>query len=341
MAMAKVINKEILKNERRQGTYETQVPFVINGKIEQVKKKIVNGEMETLLLSRPIGEMITSGGLEQFKDLLRKVVLDVELGREAQPVVYSPIYERIEDANFPRAIDMKWALQGKVVFTEHIEGQEVQFGVLEAVSGPTARILTFAAGFEYTKEIVDFNESFRVELLNRAIGEAHNALLNDIHLKPVLSFTFAAGNKTAYVAPPVGQPAWVGIRDTLVKAQKEATRKKRPGSVLLANPVMQAEIELALRGGHLVDGTQYPPIGGIQNVIYYDGDERHGYTGVTEAKAYLIRPQRGFKELVKQDLRVEAQTGDLSRLVQEQIVAYAHRGVYAAVEENVQEIALA
>ncbi|MBT9177460.1 MAG: hypothetical protein DDT20_01793 [Firmicutes bacterium] len=339
--MYNVVSKETLRNARRQGTHESQVPFVLNGKVEHVTKKIVNGEMELHQLSRPMGEMITSGGLDQFRDLLRKVVLDVELGRELQPLVYGPIYERIEDANFPRVIDAKWALQGVVVFTEHIEGQEVRFGRLDAVQGPTARILTFAAGFEYTKEILDFNETFRPEMLNRALGEAHNALLNDIHLRPIITHSYTGANLTTWIAPPAGNPAWVGIRNTIVEAQKAATRAKRPGTVLLANPVMRAEIELAMTGGHNIGGTVFPAIGGIQQVIYYDSDAHHGYTGVAENRAYLIRPRRGFKELVKQDLRVEAQQGDLSRLVQEQIIAYAYRGVYAALTENVQQINLA
>ncbi len=337
----KVISQEILREARRQGTYETQVPFLLNGKKDYVTKKIVNGEMETHQLMRPIGEMITSGGLDQFRDLLRKVVLDVELGRELQPLVYSPIYDRLEDANFPRVLDAKWALQGIVVFTEHIEGQEVSFGRLDAIQGPTARILTFSAGFEYTKEILDFNESFRPEMLNRALGEAHNALLNDIHLRPIISHVYTGANLTTWIAPPAGNPIWVGIRNTIIEAQKAATRARRPGTILLANSVMRAEIELAMTGGHQVGGTIFPAIGGIQQVIYYDSDAHHGYTGVAESRAYLIRPRRGFKELVKQDLRIEAQTGDLSRLVQEQIVAYAHRGVYAALTENVQQINLA
>ena len=339
--MYKTVSQEDLRMARRQGTYESQVPFVLAGKVEYVTKKIVNGEMETLQFSKPLGEMITHGGLDQFRDLLRRVVLDVELGRELQPLVYGPIYERIEDANFPRALDMKWALQGIVAFTELLEGQEVTFGRLDAISGPTARILTFAAGFEYTREIIDFNESFRVEMLNRALGEAHNALLNDIHLRPIISFAYTGANLTTWIAPPAGSPAWVGIRNTIVEAQKAAARAFRPGTVLLANPVMRAEIELAMTGGHNVGGTVFPAIGGINTVIYYGNDPHHGYTGVAENRAYLIRPRRGFKELVKQDLRIEAQSGDLSRLVEEQIVAYSHRGVYAALTENVQQINLA
>src|SRR5690606_37344643 len=146
--------------------------------------------METLELAKPVGEMLTSGSVEQYKDLLRKVVLDVELGREQVQLLYQPIYDAIRDANLPRTIDAKWALTGTVVFTEHIEGEEVKFGRLQAEQGPTARILTYTAGFEYTKEMRDFNEAFSIEILNRAIGEAYNALLNHIHLSPIISYTY-------------------------------------------------------------------------------------------------------------------------------------------------------
>jgi len=90
-----IYSQERLKEARRQGTYTEKVPFVLDGKLYEVDKKIVNGEMETLELAKPIGEMLTSGSVEQFKDLLRKVVLDVELGREQVQLLYQPIYERI------------------------------------------------------------------------------------------------------------------------------------------------------------------------------------------------------------------------------------------------------
>lgn len=341
----KVYSQEVLKEARRQGTYTEKVPFVLDGKLYELDKKIVNGEMETLEFSRPIGEMLSSGSVEQFKDLLRKVVLDVELGREQVQLLYQPIYERIQDPNLPRVLDAKWALTGTVVFTEHMEGEEVKFGRLQAEQGPTARILTYTAGFEYTKEMKDFNEAFSVEILNRAMGEAYNALLNHIHLYPIIGFSYKAANKTAYQAAD-GKPAWVGVYNTLVQAVADAAKAKRPGTVLLASSADQHLIEMALKGGHQIEGTVYPAVTGIQSVIYYDGWEvtvgkkSYSYAGVTPGKAYLIRPKRGFKELVKQDLRIEATSGDLSRLIESQIVGYAYRGVYAAVEENVQEISL-
>ena len=301
--------------------------------------------METLELTKPIGEMLTAGSLEQFKDLVRKVVLDVELGREQVQLLYQPIYERLQDANMPKVIDAKWALYGTVVFTEHIEGEEVKFGRLQAEYGPIARILTYTAGFEYTREMKDFNDSFSIELLNRAMGEAYNALLNHIHLYPIISFDYQDSNKTDFQGD-ANEDLWVRFYKTLNKALSDARIKKRPGTVLLASSYDRDNIEMALKGGYQIGGTTYPAVSGIESVIYYDGwtvqvgRRTFEYPGVDHGKAYLIRPKRGFKELVKQDLRIEATAGDLSRLIESQIIGYAYRGVYAAVEENVQEISL-
>jgi len=341
----KIVSIDTLRYERRRGTFESQVPFVFNGQEYFVAKKIVNGEMETFELARPIGEMLTSGSVEQFKELLQKTVLDVELGREQVPILYTPIYDRMEDANMPKLIDAKWALYGVVVFTEHIEGEEVKFGRLQAEAGPVARLMTYTAGFEYTKEMKDFNDSFSVEVLNRSMGEAYNALLNHIHFYPIINFNYPAANKTAFQGS-AEDDLWVRYYKTLNKALSDARAKKRPGTILLASSLDKDNIEMALKGGYQINGTTYPAVSGIESVIYYDGwsvkvgKKTYDYAGVSQGKAYLVRPKRGFKELIKQDLRIEASGGDLSRLVESQVVGYAYRGAYAAVEENVQEISL-
>lgn len=341
----KIYSIDALRDERRRMSIEHPVPFVVNGKEHSVTKKLVNGEMETLEFTKPFGEMLTSGSLENLKGLAQKVVLDVELGREQVPLLYGPIYDRMENRDMPRLIDAKWALYGTVVFTEHMEGEEVKFGRLAAEEGPIARILTYTAGFEYTKEMVDFNDSFSVEILNKAMGEAYNALLNHIHLSPIISYNYKADNKTAYQGA-AEDDVWVGMYKTLNKALSDARKKKRPGTVLLASGMDKDNIEMALKGGYQIAGTTYPAVSGIEAVVYYDGwsaqvgRKAYEYTGVEEGKAYLVRPKRGFKELVKQDLWIEATAGDLSRLIESQIIAWAYRGAFAAVEENVQEIAL-
>lgn len=341
----KIISMDTMRSERRKGTFTEEVPFVVQGEQLSIEKKVVNGEMETVSLSKPMGEMLTSGSLEQFKNLSRKVVLDVELGKEQTPLLYKALYEQLTDPSMPRIIDAKWALQGSVVFTEHMEGEEVKFGSLSVKHGPMARILTYTSGFEYTKEIKDFNDSFSVELLNRAMGEAYNALLNHIHFSPITKFDYKAANKTAYQGK-AEDDLWVGYYKTLNKGLSDSRAKKRPGTILLASSVNKDNIEMALKGGYTIGGTTYPAVSGVEAVIYYDGwsvnvgKKQYEYEGVPEDKVFLIRPKRGFKELIKRDLMIESGAGDLSRLVESQIVGHAYRGVYAAVEENVQVIEL-
>lgn len=342
---------ESLKEKRRKGTFETEVPFVLDGKEELVPKKIVDGEMETYELGRPIGEMLTSDIVR--KELIQKVVLDVEMGREEVPVLYGPIFDRIEDANFPKEFEAKWAQRGTVIFFEHIEGQEVKFGSLQAESGPIARLKGFTAGFEYTKEMQIFNQTFNFEMLNKAFGEAHNALLNHLHLGPFIGYTYKAANKTAPVfVKPDGNKGTasdahytLSLRATLRQALKDSRTAKRPGTVLLANSADKEDIQDAL-GSMTLQATPYGATSGISDIIYYDGWETdvarksHAYPGVPQGKAYLIRPKRGFKELVKQGLQINSTIGDLTRLVEAQIVGDFWRGTFIAIDENVQEITL-
>lgn len=348
----KVVSLDALRAERRNLTMEQAVEYVLDGKVHTVTKRIVNGEMELLDLSRPIGEMITTGAGR--KELLEKVVLDVEMGREQVPTLYGPIYERIQDRNFPELFDAKWANHGIVVFLEHIEGEEVKFGHLQAEEGPIARIKTYAAGFEYTEDMVEYNKTFEMEMLDRAFGEAYNALLNHLHFGPILSYSYKSANKTAakYVDPEgkplansTGAHPLLSLRETLKQAIADAKAAKRPGNVLLVSGARADQVREALQAVH-VRGTDYASLMGIDTIIEYDGWETkvgrrtYVYPGVDANKAYLIRPKRGFKELVKHDLLIDANDGDLSRLVEAQIVGRARRGVFAALDENVQEISL-
>lgn len=339
-------------DERRKQSVNEKIPFIIAGETHHVEKDIVNGEMNVLDFNKPLGEMINFGSVSELKDLMRKVVLDVELGKEQVPLLYKPLYDTITDSNFPEVLDAKWAMSGACVFLEHMEGSEVKFGSVQAEHGPTARIKTYTTGFEYTKKMIDFNESFNVEMLNKAMGEAYNALLNHLHLSPIIGFDYKAKNKTAFqpLKTDTGDvvanaPAWVGIYKTLEQAVKDTRIAKRPGTILLANSADQMDIEKAIKGG-IYGKEELSPIPGINSIVYYDGWEttvgkkNHEYKGVAQGKAYLVRPKRGLKELVKRDYTIEKGNKDISRLVEEQIVAYCYRGVFAAIEENVQEITL-
>lgn len=349
--MPKIISLDTAK--RREGTFEDRVPFYYNGKSHEITKKVVNGEMNVFELGKPIGEMITSDATR--KELLEKVVLDVELGRETVPLLYTPIYDRKEDRNFPEIFEAKWAQHGVVVFLEHFEGEEVKFGHLQAEEGPQVRIVTYAAGIEYTEDLMEYNKTFDMEEINRAFGEAHNALLNHMHLGPIISFSYGDGNKTAAVyVTAEGKPTdaatgdahpGLSLRETLKAGLADARKAKRAGNVLLIAGTRLDHVNEALGKLH-VRGTDYASLSGIGTIIAYDGWEtqigkkEYTYPGVSDTKAYLIRPKRGFKELIKHDLLIDANMGDLSRLVEAQIVGRSRRGVFAALTENVQEITL-
>lgn len=347
-----IVSIDELRKQRATGTFERNVPFLFNGTTHQVTKKITNGEMETLELSRPVGEMLTTAAGRV--EMVEKVVLDVELGREQVPLLYTPIYDRLTDPDFPEVFDAKWAMHGVVVFLEHMEGEEVKFGHLEAEKGPVARIATYTAGFEYTEDMVEYRRGFELEMLNRAFGEAYNALCNHLHLSPIATYSYADANKTAakYVdaegnpkADKNGANPTLSLRETLKAGLADARSRKRPGTVLLVAGTRLDHVREAL-GALSVRGTDYPSLTGVDQVIGYDGWEikvgrkSYSYAGIDDGKAYVIRPRRGFKELIKHDLRVDATMGDLSRLVEAQLIGRARRGVFAAIAENVQEVSL-
>jgi hypothetical protein len=319
------------------------VPYVFNGKLYgDVEKIITAGEMMGYGLARPLGEMLTSEASR--KELVQKVVLDVEIGREKVVPLYDAIYQTIVDANFPKVLDYKWEQYGQVLFTEHLEGQEVRFGSLRAEQGPNTTILGYATGWEFTKEMTLFNQAFTLEMLSQAIGEAHAALENHLTVGSLVSATYASGNKTAYQGTTT-DPTWLRLYLSIKKGLSDAAKAKRPASVLVASAVNQNDIEQAIKGGQ-VGGTVYPALSGISDIVYYDGWEvvvdkkTYTYSGVASTKLYLVRPKRGFKRLVKQDLLVQANMGDITTLVDSQIVADFWQGEYAAIGNNVQEVTI-
>jgi len=346
--MTKFISVDSLKRER--ANIKEAIPFIVGGKRQSVDKVIVNGEMETLELQKPIGEMITTA--DSVTDLLRKVVLDVELGREAVPIIYKAIYDTITDRNFPEVLTAKWAQWGTVVFLEHFEGGEVRFGSLDSATGPVAYIKTYAAGFEYTEDMVEYNQTFNLEILNRAMGEAYNALLNHLHLSPILTYSYDDANQTAASTAYDEMTNWgagliriMNIRQTILDGLKASREAKRPGSILLIHSSREMDISMALQPT-TIEATPFPSVPGIASVIMYDGwnitvgKREYTYAGVGVNTAYLIQPKKSLKELIKHDLLVDSDNADLSRLIEKQIIGRARRGVYAAIDASVEEITL-
>lgn len=359
----RIVTTDTMRDERRKTTATLRLPYQLrgaNGEMQSgvVEAQIANGEIDGFEFDvRASGELMTTpAGLES---VVRKSVVDIQIGRETVPLLYQPIYRRIENPDFTRHVDTTFFSQAQVVFLEKMEAEEVKFGTRTIGPLQTVPITAWAAGLQWTEEMRIFDPTWEIGEANRAIGEAYNALLNHLHFAPILSYAYQAKNQTP--ASTVGATYLEKLRNTLRDGLQNAnadrittTRRVRQPSILLAHPKHRWDLEIAL-GRMVIGGTEYPALGnsplggGLQTMIFYDGyeaavgDRTYTYPGVPADKVYLIDPGPGrnhFVELVKHDLLVDAGGADITRLVEDAIVARTYRGLFANVVDSVEEVTL-
>lgn len=355
-----IFDKETLLARRAKGEHVEHIPYRLHlGERDlsgNAVKRVVQGEMETIRLSRPLGELMTTP--DNLSAIVEKTILDLELGREQLPLLYTPIYRRRENPGFTLDVRVKTGSgRARAVFVRRLEGEEVLFGDRVFEAEDTVPILGYATGFQWTEEMEIFDLSWEAEEANRAFGEAYNALLNHIHIFPIIdsNHVYPAKNRTAAQTEPgqVAGPSYRNDRFTLKKALEHAaldknadTGRVRQPTVVLAHPSNRFRIQEAMQSA-VIDGTQLPAVGQqLNTVILYEGwsetigEETYDYPGVPLNKIYLIDPRRYFHELVKQDLRIDAGGEDITRLIRAATVARTYRGVYAVPDNGVEEVTL-
>jgi hypothetical protein len=297
-----------------------------------------------------IREMITTDQGQMA--LLEKVEIDVAFGLADVPLLYGPIYDRIAPAGgFPGGMYQldDFIIQANVIFLQKFEGGEVEFGTLQKGSPTVGTIQTYAGGFEWTEDMVEFDKTWSIELHTQAFGRAYNALLNHLHLSPIIGYSYGSDNSTAFVT--TGSSNIENIHLTIQAAYRTSvvpnSGPRRTGTVLLASEADRFDIESAiLTPVYDTSGNALPNVP-IEAIVYYDGDEitvgdvTTTYPGVTPGTAFLIFPKRKMKELVHHDLRIDIGPADISRLVEGQQVARTRRSVFADIVGSVQKIALA
>lgn len=275
---------------------------------------------------------------------------EVDAGRDEEPLLYLPIYNVVSDAGLPKNVSINRAGPGGVIFEEVFEGGEVKFSHIGA-SEYTVPIRHWATGLEYSKDLVIFNELWNVPLIERQMGVAHNALLNHLHLNPIISFSYASTNQTA--ANTGGATAtediFLTIQDAITTSKIDATNPRRGPYVLLVSSADMFAVEMALTRVPQQGVTiQSSALDMISAVIAYDGwsgtrgAKTVSYTGVTSGTAYLISQQyRGqdFQSFEKQALQNEGMQEDVSRFMT-QTVWDSYYGVYANPLRSVEEITL-
>lgn len=277
---------------------------------------------------------------------------EVDAGRDEEPILYMPIYDTIEDASLPRTVTVNALGPAGVVFEEVEEGGEVKF---MTVSGSTRTVTMqqWAVGLEYSEQLVLYNELFRLPVIERQVGISHNALLNHIHLNPILAASYTsdnqtAGSSTATTASQLLDEYITALEDAIVASQEDATNPRRGPYVLLIAPGDQFKVSNALKR-RLQDGinVQSDAIAAIRDVIIYGGwtgtrgDLTTAYSGVSTGTGYLISLQyrsQDFQSFVKRSLQAAMGNPDVSRFILEQIVWDVHMGVYANPLRAVEEI---
>jgi hypothetical protein len=302
-------------------------------------------EMYEVELKRPISEMITTA--VGSMDLLEKVRVDVDFGLAEVPLLYGPIYDMIPGP-FPGGVIQlnEYTLQANVHFLEKFEGGEVVFGTLAKGVPATVSIQTYAAGFEWTEDVIEFDKTWDITLNNRAFGRSYNYLLNHLHISPITGFSYAGGNSTAANATgaTLSEKVLLTFQAAYVAAV-QATPQRTP-SIILANEADRFKIEDALLAP--VRDSQGNPLARVpvDTIIYYNGSSiQNGvklitYPGVTTGTCYFIFPKQRFKEFVHHDLRIDIGPPDISRLIEGQQVGRARRGLYADMANSVQKITL-
>lgn len=372
--MARVITYESKQAERRASlaAQPHQAQYGIDDKVKSFEiPRRATGELKRLRLDRPIGEFI--GSSDMIEELAQKVTVDVELGRDDIPTLYNPLYRTFTNPNFPRLLDARQILYANVVFLEHVEGQEVRFGTVASETGVTVPILTYSAGFEWDEDVEVYDEGWRVEMVNEAVGRAYNALLDHLHLSPILTANYAAiGNQTGAQTPSGNQieDTRATLRQALIDAAENTDalgRKKpiRPTYILSATSDAYTINDALALGDRPSLGTTAaggpidvllgrvtdtagptPSVNQLTSIIAYDGNDvemgglTFSYAGVTAGKCYLVQPGRNLFEFVKHDLRVDTELGDLTRLVIAQMVARARRGLLMSPDLAVWEVTL-
>jgi hypothetical protein len=273
---------------------------------------------------------------------------EVDAGRDEVPILYTPLYDIVTDANLPRNIPIYSIGPGSVVMKEIKEGGEVEFMTIGS-SERSIAMHHYAAGLEYSKDLVMYNELWTVPIAERAVGQAYNAILNHVHLYPIVSYAYAAANQTAGVTTgaTLVEDYVLTIEAAITASKTDETNPRRGPYWLVVSGTDEIMVGKALKP-EIQRGLQQQSdaLGSIRGVIVYDGwtgmmgKLATTYTGVTAGKAYLVSQQyraKDFQSFMKQDLMQDGMDEDITRFLM-QIVWDTYFTAYANPVAAVEEI---
>lgn len=278
-----------------------------------------------------------------------RVTFEVDQGRSRVPLLYEPLYDIIESADLPETQEINNFGPGGFVFEEIVEGEEAKFGHITSSKVAVSQ-RQFAVGVEYTKKLVMFNQLWQLARIERYVGESHNALMNHLHLYPIISQSYGGPNTTAAVSTgdSVTENWFLTIENAIVNSQADTTNPRNGPYALLVHPSQNFMLQRALtrvpQEGFQLDSTaaQF-----ISQIIGYSGwtgtrgKKSVTYPGVTLGEGYLINlayKDQDFISLVKQSLASAQGNADVSRFILEQTIWDVWLGIYANPLRAVEKI---
>jgi hypothetical protein len=298
----------------------------------------------------PSGAIYEFMGSDDFGPEWRnRVSFEVEEGRSRVPLLYESLYDIIVSADLPETQEIKNFGPGGFIFEEVVEGGEAKFGHITSSAAAVSQ-KQFAVGVEYTKKLIMFNQLWQLARIERYVGEAHNALLNHLHLYPIINQTYAAANQTAAVTSGASttEDWFLTIESAIVNSQADTTNPRMGPYALLAHPAQSFMLQRAMnrvpQEGFQLDSSAAEFINQIIGYVGWTGTRGKKtvtYPGVTLGKGYLVNlayKSEDFISLVKQPLESAQGNADVSRFILEQTVWDVWLGIFANPLRAVEEI---
>lgn len=342
------------KKDKRQIFKQYSAPHVAVGEMavsfegQGIRPEIFTNEMIARNSEAiPRGEMMSADDLRAFAE---QTALDVSVGMAEYPTIFQHIYEEIKNEHFPRDVRVRDIIGLQAAFGVVNDGESVpladfKFGSLETVS-----FKTFAAGYSISRTFEQFNEFWKLPQASKALGIAHNAILDHLHLSPIITHTYtgkAVTNKATGGSTDL-ETVWLTLRAGIKDALKRTTAhgyRLRP-TIALCNSATAMDVEAAIKG-LLQKGTQLGSLGQIKTVLSYDGWSgevggiKYDFEAPKDNEVYLIVPKVSFKSLIKEELTHLEQRGNILNLSALDVVETFTRVPVAGVADAVHKVKLA
>ncbi len=328
-------NKRVLLDELSNGVIP-QMAFPKGFKLSEFAK-------EADAFARRQGVIAEFVGNNNFGvEWIQRQRYEVYAGRDMEPELWRVIYVETADSTLPKVIPVHRIGPGGVVFEAITEGGEVKFSTVLS-SDFTVTLVDYAAGLEYSKDLVKYNQLWDVAIVERQAGIAHNALQNHIHFAPILNGSYSTsggvGVRTETAASSVGTTLLEKYVSTIEDAVQQAKARdiRGPYQILTGSTnalKTQKSMLITIQDGN---AARSPVVSQIQGVIEYDGwtGTRGGmattYDGVADNVGYLIGLSdraNDFRSYQNQGLDMMEGNPDVSRRIMAQVVWDLDRGVY-------------